>query len=119
VTRRWLVALAFIAACDRPATATPPAAPAAALPAGQQCLLAMICDAWSGCALVENGKVVSADRLSPGEPVSIANGCTNGATCLAAKAVPKGATCPVYSIPPVIGPPRYSCAFDGSTCRQR
>ncbi|HEX8112129.1 MAG TPA: hypothetical protein VF516_30560, partial [Kofleriaceae bacterium] len=89
------------------------------LPAGRQCLPAMICNDWAGCALVENSKVVSADRLVAGEPVSIGNGCTTGATCIAARAVPKGVTCPVDTIPPRIDPPLYTCAWDGTACVKR
>jgi hypothetical protein len=90
------------------------------LPAGHQCLPAMICDDWSGCALVAAGKVVAADRLKAGAPVTVANVCSTGVTCIAARGIaPAGVTCPLHLVPPVIAPPPYTCAWDGAACKQR
>lgn len=112
----------------RPAAGDPPRVPPAgagdtapqrALPAGQQCLPAMICDAWSGCAIVAGGKVIAAERLPAGEPVRVENACSNGVTCTAAKATPAGTPCPPRGIPPVIEPPSYTCVWDGAACRSQ
>jgi len=111
-----LAALAW--ACDPPASGRP-AAPSRTLPADQQCLPAMICDAWSGCALIAGNQVVAADQLRAGEPVRVENGCTTGATCIAAKATPAGTQCPLRGIPPKIDPPPYACAWDGTACRRQ
>ena len=111
------------AAAGEPPSAAPPnagdAAPRHALRDGQQCVPAMICDAWSGCALVAGGKVVAAERLPAGEPVRIENACSNGVTCTAAKATPAGTPCPPRGIPPVIEPPTYTCVWDGIACRSQ
>jgi hypothetical protein len=113
-----LVALALACASDPP-TSSRPATPSKTLPSGQQCLPAMICDAWSGCALIAGNKVVAADQLPAGEPVRVENGCTTGATCTAAKATPAGTQCPLRGIPPKIDPPTYACTWDGTACRSQ
>jgi hypothetical protein len=79
----------------------------------------MICDAWSGCALIGGDKVVAADRLSVGEPVRVENGCTTGVTCTAAKAMPASTKCPPRGIPLLVEAPRYMCMWDGSACRSQ
>jgi hypothetical protein len=98
-------------------------ATAAGSPAGRLCLPAMVCVEWAGCALIApdgagKGTVVSADRLKPGEPVRLENGCNNGANCPAAKASPRDVVCPPIEIPPVLAPPGYSCVLDGDRCRR-
>lgn len=106
----------------------PPTAPgannSAALPANQQCLPAMICDEWAGCALVEKNPqghwtvvVAEADRLRPAQVVSVENACTDGNNCQAAKAVPPGVTCAPHTIPPVIKKPDYACVWEKAICR--
>jgi hypothetical protein len=139
--RALLCALLTLAACHTEPTGGVSAAtapdPAGSLPAGslagsgssaaprdRLCLPAMICLEWAGCALVApngtgKGTVISADRLKPGEPVRLDNGCNNGATCPAAKAAPRDVTCPPIEIPPVLGPPSYRCVLDGDRCRER
>lgn len=123
-----LLALVLVAACqsaDRAAsagtsTSAPAGAPAPpALAAGQRCLPAMICDDWVGCALVAGDKVVSADRLPAGQPVTIDNACTTGATCIAARALPAGVVCAPHTVPPLIAPPPYTCVWDGKICSKR
>jgi hypothetical protein len=89
------------------------------LPEGHQCLPAVICTDWVGCALVAADKVVSADRLAPGQAVTIANECSGGKHCVAARALPAGVECPPSEIPAVIDPPPYTCVYDGKTCGKR
>ena len=105
-----------------PPSGTPQSSEAAPL-AEHQCLPAMICDEWAGCALVAKDpqgrwSVVVADRLPKGELVRVENGCTTGAMCLTAKAVPRGVTCAPHTIPPLISPPGYTCVRDASSCRK-
>lgn len=130
--RRAAVLAIALAACHRDhterATTTGPGpgvsvSPAVApSPPQRQCLPALVCLAWDGCALVEvdaagKASVVSADHLAPGTPVRIANGCNDGSTCLAASGAPTGTTCPPVEIPPIIGPPPYRCVLADDHCR--
>jgi hypothetical protein len=121
---RWLLLLAVVCACrgepppsSRPATGASPLPPP--VPAGHQCLPAMICNDWVGCALVAADKVVSADRLPAGQPVTIDNACTDGKRCVAARALPAGVACQPDKIPPRIAPPPYTCVWDGKACERR
>lgn len=128
-----VAALVVAAGCrtnaDRPSSAGTSAPPPGSasdgapmpppVPAGHQCLPAVVCTDWVGCALVAGGKVVSADRLATGEAVTIANECSGGNRCVAARALPAGVQCPPDEIPSVIDPPPYTCVFDGSTCAKR
>jgi hypothetical protein len=128
-----VAALVLAAGCrtnaDRPSSAgtsapTPGSASASGHlpmppPAGHQCLPAVICTDWVGCALVAAGKVVSADRLAAGQAVTIADECSGGKHCVAARALPAGVECPPDETPAVIDPPLYSCVYDGATCAKR
>lgn len=130
--------IALLAACRAEQTSSSSAATApdpagrpgtgsgsgAAPPRDRLCLPAMICVEWAGCALIApdgagKGTVISADRLKPGEPVRLENGCNTGASCPAAKATPRDVTCPPIEIPPVLAPPGYHCVLDGDHCRKR
>lgn len=111
--------LVALACASDPSTSSRTATPSQTLPSGQQCLPAMICDAWSGCALIAGNKVVAADQLPTGEPVRVENGCTTGATCTAAKATPAGTQCPLRGIPPKIDQPTYTCTWNGTACRSQ
>jgi hypothetical protein len=121
---RILLLLALVCACrsepqpsSRPATGASPLPPP--VPAGHQCLPAMICNDWVGCALVAADKVVSADKLAAGEPVKIGNECSGGKHCVAARALPAGVQCPPSEIPAVIDPPPYTCVYDGKSCSKK
>ena len=93
----------------------------APLPADRQCLPLNVCDQWKGCALVARASsvwsIVAADGFAPGDLVEVKNVCTVGATCIAVRGAPKGVVCPAWSVPPLIAPPGYRCAWDGRVCR--
>jgi hypothetical protein len=75
----------------------------------------MVCDDWVGCALVAGDKVVSADKLPAGQPVIIDDPCGTP-TCTAVRAMPAGVVCQPHTVPPLIAPPPYTCAWDGAAC---
>lgn len=105
-----------------PMTDVQPASPGGAAADGRRCLPAMVCDRWIGCALVASAadrwSVVAADELAAGLPVTVANGCTNGDRCDAAKAMPPGTVCAPDSTPPLVLPPPYACVGDATVCRR-
>jgi hypothetical protein len=97
------------------------AAPTAggSLPADQQCLWLNICDKWSGCAHVAKApqywKVITADRLAPGDLVDVLDMCSGAPVCLAARGVPKGEKC-TNTTTTFIPEPDYTCAWTGTAC---
>jgi len=89
----------------------------APLPADQQCLWLNVCDQWKGCAHIKNpGTVIAAPPLAAGDTVEVLDVCTGEATCIAARGVPAGVTCPPRSTLIFIPEPDYTCAWNGSAC---
>jgi len=106
------------------ATATGPDGQPTRVPVEQQCLPAMICDAWAGCALVTGNAqdgwfVAEGEKVPRGEIAAVGNVCTVGNRCEAAKVLPPGVVCPPWSVPPRIEAPRYTCGLESGTCRAR
>lgn len=94
------------------------------VPVERQCLPAMLCDAWAGCALVTGNAqdgwfVAEGEQVPRGEPATVKNVCTVGDPCEAARVLPPGATCPPWSVPPRIEAPPYTCALEGGKCLSR
>jgi len=89
-----------------------------------QCLPAMRCDDWVGCAAITGNDqdgwyVRQADQAKPGELVSVDQACTSADTkCTAARVHSVGVACPPHGIPPLIQPPPYVCKEDGARCVQ-
>ena len=89
----------------------------------RRCLPSMICDEWTGCALVVGNAqdgwfVEESARATRGDIVSIGNVCTTGGKpCEAARVHPASITCPPYSVPPLISPPSFTCGMDAGKCR--
>ena len=55
-------------------------------------------------------------RIPAGEPVEVKNLCPGPRSCVAARGIPKGATCPPMTTPVLVKPPGYACVWDGKTC---
>ncbi|MBI5536781.1 MAG: hypothetical protein HY898_28935 [Deltaproteobacteria bacterium] len=89
----------------------------------RRCMPSMICDAWTGCALVVGNDqdgwfVEESARATRGDIVSIGNVCTSGGKpCEAARVHPASITCPPHSVPPLISPPSFTCGMDAGECR--
>ncbi|MDI1476264.1 hypothetical protein [Polyangium sp. y55x31] len=106
------------------ATATGPDGQPIRVPVEQQCLPAMLCDAWAGCALVTGNAqdgwfVAEGEQVPRGELATVKNVCTVGDRCEAARVLPPGVVCPPWSVPPRIEAPPYTCALEGGRCRSR
>ena len=63
--------------------------------------------------------VVTADGFAPGDPVEVLDMCSGEPVCRSARGYPKGVVCPPHSVPPFIGEPDYTCAWDGTACSRR
>ncbi|MDI1442586.1 hypothetical protein [Polyangium sp. 6x1] len=106
------------------ATATGTDGQPARVPVEQQCIPAMVCDAWAGCALVTGNAqdgwfVADGEKVPRGEIATMGNVCTVGDRCEAARVLPPGVVCPPWSVPPRIEAPPYTCAMVGGKCRSR
>ncbi|HVK65577.1 MAG TPA: hypothetical protein VM694_13935 [Polyangium sp.] len=106
------------------ATATGPDGQPLRVPVEQQCLPAMVCDAWAGCALMTGNAqdgwfVAEGEQVPRGELATVKNVCTVGNRCEAARVLPPGVPCPPWSTPPRIEAPPYTCALEGGKCRSR
>lgn len=127
------VAIIVVAACNgdakKPAAPVGPttgdatgstAAAPGPLPADQRCLWLNVCDAWSGCAHIAQAgaawKVLTAERLAPGDPVEVLDVCSGEPVCTSARGVPKGVICPAHTVIPFIAEPDYTCEWTGSAC---
>ncbi|MDI1435806.1 hypothetical protein [Polyangium sorediatum] len=106
------------------ATATGPDGQPTRIPVEQQCLPAMVCDAWAGCALVNGNTqdgwfIAEGEQVPRGEIAMVKNVCTVGNRCDAAIVLPPGVVCAPWSVPPRIEAPRYTCALEGGKCLSR
>jgi hypothetical protein len=90
----------------------------------QQCLPAMLCDTWKGCAIVTGNAqdgwfVEQGEQVPRGAPAVIGNVCTVRDRCEAARVVPEGVSCPPWTVPPRIEAPPYTCVLEDGQCRAK
>jgi hypothetical protein len=122
-----LAAGLFACGTDRGQPKPPPGAPAAAsssgpLPADQQCTWLNVCDKWTGCThIARDGarwKVLTAERLAPGDLVDVLDVCSGDPVCMAASGMPKGESC-THGATTFVPEPDYTCAWTGTACVSR
>jgi hypothetical protein len=106
------------------ATASGPDGGPVSVPVLRQCLPAIACDTWAGCAMVRGNEqdgyfVEESSRVARGEIANVESPCTKGGKCEAARIYPPEAVCPPHTEPPRIDPPPYACAVVEGQCKQQ